>query len=410
MNRAAEPFDAVIFRNLRSAAVDRVRIGIAGIGNIAPINVMGYLDHELCEVVALCDLRKAKVEAMADRWGVPTTYTDLDEMLASDDVDAVEILTPTHMHHDHVIAAAEAGKHISCQKPMANSVAEARNMMEAVGKAGVRFRISECAVHYPPLMKAKELIAQGAIGDPTMVRIKTVVGWCNSDFQTNLEPEGYGWRFNEQSPGGHLFDDVVHKYAAALWLVDQDIRSVQAIVRQAPLFFEAPTAAIWEYERPDLLGMMEVTYAPRMYVRTDYFGADEFFEIQGTDGFIWVTRYTGKLLDLPAVILYRPDGTTTSFTSIDADWASGFRGSARHFVDSLINGSQPDMTGELAIKVLQLCFAVYEASTTRRPVDPASIDGAVSPPWWPPFGTPNKGGAVASEEVRQDVTAANPSD
>ncbi|MGH9208881.1 MAG: Gfo/Idh/MocA family protein, partial [Acidimicrobiales bacterium] len=243
-------------------------------------------------------------------------------------------------------------------------------------------------------VKARELIAEGAIGDPTMIRIKTVVGLSDSAFQSNLEPEGYGWRFNEQSPGGHLFDDVVHKYAAALWLADQDITSVQAIVRQAPLFFEAPTAAIWEYERRDLLGMMEVTYAPNMYVRTDYYGADEFFEIQGTDGFIWVTRYTGKLLDLPAVVLYRPDGTTTAFTSIDADWVSGFRGAARNFVDALLAGDIPDMTGELAIKVLQLCFAVYKASNTQGPVDPASIEGSVSPPWWPPFGPSNTGTKV----------------
>ena len=366
--------------------MDRVRMGIAGIGNIAQLNVLGYLKHDRCDVVALCDPRKDKVEAMAQTWGVPRTYNDLDEMLDADDIDAVEILTPTYMHRDHVIAAAKAGKHISCQKPMANSVADARDMLSAADDAGVRFRISECAIHYPPLMKAKELVTQGAIGDPTMIRIKTVVGLADSEFQNNLEPEGYGWRFNEHSPGGHLFDDVVHKYAIGLWMLDQDIRSVQAVVRQAPLFFEAPTAALWEYERDDLLGMMEVTYAPNMYIRTDYYGADEFVEIQGTDGFIWVTRLTGNLLDLPAVVLYGRDGTTTSFPRINTDWAEGFRGASTHFVDALLSDIQPDMPGELAIKVLQLCFAVYQASNERRPVEPASIDGSVSPPWWPPAG------------------------
>jgi len=366
--------------------MDRVRLGIAGIGNIAQLNVLGYLEHDRCEVVALCDPRQAKVEAMARQWGVGRTYTSLDALLADDEVDAVEILTPTYLHHDHVVAAAQAGKHISCQKPMANSVAEARDMAAAVRQAGVLFRISECALHYPPLVKAKELVAEGAIGQPTMIRIKTVVGSCDSQFQSNLEPEGYGWRFDERSPGGHLFDDVVHKYAVALWMFDQDIRSVQAVVRQAPLFFEAPTAAIWEYERSDLLGMMEVTYAPNMYVRTDYYGADEFFEIQGTDGFIWVTRFTGKLLDLPAVVLYGADGTTTSFSWVNADWAEGFRRASAHFVDCVLEGTQPDMTAELAIKVLQLCFGVYQASNERRPVEPASIEGSVSPPGWPPFG------------------------
>jgi predicted dehydrogenase len=176
----------------------------------------------------------------------------------------------------------------------------------------------------------------------------------------------------------------VHKYAAALWLFDTDVRSVQAVVRKGPVFFEAPTAALWEYEREDLLGLMEVSYAPNMYIRSRYYGADEFFEIQGTDGFVWVTRFTGEMLDLPPLVLYSRDGTTTN-VPVDADWMAGFRGSAGHFVDALLEGSQPEMSGELGIKVLQLAFAVYQASIERRPVDPAAIDGAVSPPWWPPM-------------------------
>src|SRR6266849_2286709 len=81
----------------------------------------------------------------------------------------------------------------------------------------------------------------------------------------------YTWRFNAESQGGHLFDDVMHKYAMALWLVDSDIRSVQSVVRHGPLFFEAPTVALFEYDRDDLLGMMEVSYAPDMFIRSDHY-------------------------------------------------------------------------------------------------------------------------------------------
>jgi predicted dehydrogenase len=365
--------------------LDRVRIGIVGTGNIAPLNVAGYLDHDRCDVVALCDPREEKARQMALEWGVPTVYTALDDLLADDGIDAVEILTPTHLHKEHVLAAINAGKHVSCQKPIANSVADGIAMTEAARREGVVFRVSECFFHYAPLVKAKELIASGVVGAPTMLRIKTVVGTTDTEFQRQLEPQGYVWRFNAQSPGGHLFDDNVHKYAAALWLFDQDVTSVQAIVRQAPLFFEAPTAAIWEYERETLLGMMEVTYAPRMSLRSSYYGADEFFEIQGTDGFIWVTRATGEMLDLPPVVVHHPDGNTTSYSSLDSSWRSGFVNSSRHFVDALLNGrANPEMSGELAVKTLQLCFAVYQASNERRPINPATIEDAVSPPWWPP--------------------------
>jgi predicted dehydrogenase len=366
--------------------MDRVRLGLVGIGNIAPLNAQGYLDHPDCDVVALCEPREEKALKVAAEWDVPKVYTDLDALLADDEIDAVEILTPTHMHRDHVIAAAQAGKHISVQKPVANSVAETREMIAAAERAGVVFRVSECALHYPPLVKARELIADGAIGTPNMIRVKTLVGGrTNSKFQDTLEIEGYIWRFNELSPAGHLFDDVWHKYAAALWLADENVRSVQAVVRQGPLFFEAPTAALWEYERDDLLGLMEVTYAPNMFIRSDYYGADEFFEIQGSDGFIWVTQYTGDLLDLPPVMLYRADGTTTAFSDIDARWPTGFHEASKHFVDSLLAGSKPDMDADLAVRTLQLVFAVYQASNERRPVDPSTIETSVSPPWWPPY-------------------------
>lgn len=364
---------------------ERVRIGVVGTGNIAPLNVAGYLEHPQCDVVAVCDNREPKAQAAAAAWGAGKVYTELDALLADPDVDAVEICTPTMLHREHVLAAVAAGKHVSCQKPLANTVADGRAMVAAAAAAGVVLRVAECNVFFPPLVLAKRLIAEGAIGAPTMCRIKTVVGTTDTDFQKGLDPSGYVWRFNDQSPGGHLFDDMVHKYTTALWLFDQDITSVQAIVRQAPAFFEAPTAAIWEYERSSLLGMMEVTYAPRMFLRSRYYGADEFFEIQGTDGFIWVTRGTGEMLDLAPVILYRPDGSQTHYSNVDANWLTGFTDGSKHFVDALLEGRPTaDLTGEMAIKTLQLCFAVYRASNERRPVDPRTIDTSESPSWWPP--------------------------
>jgi predicted dehydrogenase len=363
--------------------MDRVRLGVVGVGNIAPLNVAGYLEHERCDVVAVCDPRIELAERRAREWEVPRVYTRLEDLLDDSDVDAVEILSPTHLHKDHVVAAARAGKHVSCQKPMANSVADARIMLAAADESGVLFRVSECFYHYPPLVEAKRLIADGAIGTPTMLRIRTVVGDTDSPFQAALDPAGYEWRFDSRSPGGHLFDDVVHKYAVALWLFPERIRSVQAIVRPGALFFEAPTAAIFEYDRDDLLGTMEVTHAPNMRLRTRYYGADEVFEVQGTDGFVWVTRATGEMLDLSPLLWHRSDGTMVGFSNLDADWGTGFRLASRAFVDALLEGTRPEMSGPRAIEVLQLCFAVYQASATRSPVEPVSIEDAASPPWWP---------------------------
>ncbi|MFM8237000.1 MAG: Gfo/Idh/MocA family protein [Actinomycetota bacterium] len=365
--------------------MEHVRIGIVGAGNIATLNVPGYLAHDRCEVVALCDPRPEVLERRAREWGVERTTTDLDELLAADDIDAVEVLSPTPLHAEHAVAALRAGKHVSVQKPIANSIAEAERMVSVAEAAGRVLRVTENCCHYPPLVKARDLIRSGAIGTPPVVRIKTVVGRTESRFQAELDPAGYTWRFDAQSPGGHLFDDVMHKYAMALWLVDTSVRSAQAIVRPGPLFFEAPTVALFEYDRPDLLGMMEVSYAPDMHIASDHYGADEFFEIQGTRGFVWVTRLCGHLhADLAPVVLYEEDGTRTAFTDLDASYDGSFRRAATAFVDGLLAGEVPDLAPATAIEALRLCFAVYQASNERRPVDLAAVPDVVSPVGWPP--------------------------
>ncbi len=367
------------------ALIPRPRIGIVGAGNIASLNVAGYRDDPRCDVIAVCDPKEGRAAEAALAWGADRSYTDLDEMLADPEIDAVEILTPTFLHHDHVLAAIAAGKHVSCQKPLANTVSEARAMTAAAEEAGVVLRVSECFRHYPPLELAKKMVADGAIGRPTQLRLRTVVGQTDSAFQAGLEIEGYLWRMTATSPGGHLFDDMIHKYAVALWMFDQDIVSVQAVVRRRDHYFE-PCAAIFEYEDPSILGTMDVGYAPAMWLRSAYYGADEFFEIQGDEGFLWVTRCTGQMLDLPAVVHYdgtRGKQTTTSFPSVDEDWGAGFRRASVHFIDTLVDGVPPEMSGDEAVKALQLCFAVYEAGNTRQAIDPRKITDSVVPDGWP---------------------------
>src|SRR5215469_15661709 len=112
-------------------SLDRVRMGIVGVGNIATLNVPGYLEHEQCDVVALCDPRPDVLERRQQEWGVERGYTDLDGLLNDPDIDAVEILSPTPLHAEQTITALQAGKHVSCQKPIANSVADGRKMVEA---------------------------------------------------------------------------------------------------------------------------------------------------------------------------------------------------------------------------------------------------------------------------------------
>ena len=352
--------------------MDRVRMGIVGVGNVATLNVPGYVSHERCDLIALCDPRPDVLERRGKEWGVERLYESLDALLADDDVDAVEILSPTPMHADHVIAAARAGKHISVQKPIANSVADGRRMVQTAADAGVVFRVTENCCHYEPLEKAKSLIASGAIGTPTVVRIKTVVGRTDSKFQANLDPAGYTWRFNAREPGRPPVRrrDAQVRHGAVARRRGSAAGPVGGTSGSALL--RGADRRDWEYARDDLLGMMEVSYAPDMYIRSTHCGADEFFEIQGTRGFVWVTRLCGQIHDLPSVILYEEDGTRTTFGDVDPDVRPVVRALGRPFRRCAPRGHNPRPRPEACDQVVAALLrrvSGIEPGLGRRPVD-----------------------------------------
>src|ERR1700728_3821685 len=121
--------------------MDRVRLGVLGAGNIAVMNVRGYLEDPRCDIVAVCDTDEEIGRLAAKEWGSASYYANLSELLADDSIDAVEVLTPTHLHHDHVIACLEAGKSVSVQKPVANSVEDALEMQAVAERTGRTLRL-----------------------------------------------------------------------------------------------------------------------------------------------------------------------------------------------------------------------------------------------------------------------------
>src|SRR3989441_1919915 len=145
--------------------MDRVRLAIVGCGNISQLNAPGYLQHPRCDVVALCDTASERAKRRAREWGIsPRVYSDFAQVLHDASVDAVELLTPTWLHSDQIVAAPQAGKHVSCQKPLATTIAEADRIAAAVAPARTMFPVTDNFLYYPPIMKAKELLDAGAIG------------------------------------------------------------------------------------------------------------------------------------------------------------------------------------------------------------------------------------------------------
>src|SRR5262245_19790102 len=133
--------------------MDRVRLAIVGCGNICQLNAPGYLEHPRCDVVALCDTDRVRAERRGQQWGLkPRIYTDYAALLDDPGVDAIELSTPTYLHAEQIVGGLAAGKHVSCQKPIAVSVAEADRIAAAVARARTTFRVTENFLYYPPIV------------------------------------------------------------------------------------------------------------------------------------------------------------------------------------------------------------------------------------------------------------------
>ena len=353
--------------------MDRLRLAIVGCGNISQLNAPGYLTHRRCEVVALCDASPERAKRRARDWGIaPRIYSDLAQVLDDTAVDAVELLTPTWLHAEQIVAALGAGKHVSCQKPLAVSLAEAARIAQAVARARTVFRVTENFLYYPPILKAKALLDSGIIGEPSLVRIHTTRAQAIVGQAIELEPDALVWRRDPgRNPGGVLYDDGVHKYAtAALWI--GEIGDVSAIVsRGADFTMETPSVATWRFKDRDCLGIVDYTHASELTIRGRYYKVDEFFEIHGSRGILWVTRCSGEMLDLPPVMVLR--GAETTAYQVESDWRLGFDGAARDFVDGVLDGRQPAQDVHAATQMLRVPLAIYEAARTGRTVSPESL-------------------------------------
>lgn len=349
----------------------KLRAAIAGVGDISMMHRPGYVDNPDCELYAICDPDARRLEIRANEWKPRKAYSDYSELLADPDVDIVEVLTPHHLHADMVVAAARAGKHVSVQKPMCNTVAEADRMIEAAKRAGVKLKVFENFVFYPPYVKAKELIAAGDIGEPLTVRFK--LGTCLFGARYYpLSVELWHMLEVEKGMGQAIYDDGYHKLSQAIDLIGE-IDAVRGWVDRSFAYADMPGLLMWRYKNSECLGTFDLGLSPNLFNRSKYFAADERIDITGTKGSISITRCSAQMLDAPALILTK-EGQRTLFDDIRADWQDSFTDSTRHFVQCVKNDGEPLLTGERARQVMRFAYACIIAGKTRAEVRPDEID------------------------------------
>jgi len=372
--------------------MSKLKVGIIGCGRIFDLNVLGYLDSEDVEITCLCDKKVKNAEDKIESFNLGPNikvYKDYKQMLDSEEIDILEVLLPHNLHCEVTVYAADkVSKGISVQKPMATTIKECDEMINACGKNNVKLKIFENFCFYSPIARAKELIKEGIIGEPTSIRVKTAVagsgGW-------DVPTSAWRWRYDAQSCGGGLecgspivFDDGYHKFWVALFLFDEKVKEVFAwIDRLRDL--DVPAYIMWKYLPPEgskfimpHYGTIEFTLSPEMNIPSNYYACDEFIEIVGSQGMMWINQATAGGNEMsnseifPAITIYR-DGEVKTITEIPRDWKHSFINSTKHFIEVIKNNGIPLLTGEEGKYCTQFALAALKSSLTGEKLSPDDI-------------------------------------
>ncbi len=268
--------------------MSKLRVAFIGAGRIADLHALGYRDNPDAELYAVCDADPEHAARRAAEWGAGLSLTDYRELLTDPQVDAVEVLTPHHLHEEMAVAALAAGKHVSLQKPMARTLAEADAIVGAAAAAPGRvFRVFENYRYYPPYVRAKELLDAGEIGRPVTLRMKVIGGHPKHGWHVPVK--SWAWRFNEDLSGGgsSIFDHGYHMFSVAMWFfgaVEEVFAWIERTELVAGVSIDSPAVLVWRHREKGRFGSWETVNSAEMMVRSRYYSNDEWVEITGTAG------------------------------------------------------------------------------------------------------------------------------
>ena len=199
---------------------ERVRVGVVGTSGWTNLAYLpGLTAHPGAELAAICGRDRARAEERARQYGIPRVFTDYRELIAAGDLQALAVVAPDDLHHPIVMAALGAGLHVLCEKPLALTAAQAREMYQAAEAAGVRHMVHFTNRWFPPSIHFHHLIAEGYVGRPYHCNIRYFVGYARD--------AAYRWRYDRRRAHGVLGDLGSHLIDLARWCVD-DIARVSA--------------------------------------------------------------------------------------------------------------------------------------------------------------------------------------
>lgn len=317
-----------------------VRWGLIGCGDIAQKRVAPALrDLPNVDFVAVNRAQPELAAGFAKQFGVRKWFAHWQELLADPEIEAVYIATPVHLHAEQTIAAAEAGKHVLCEKPMALNVEECDRMIAASQANGVKLGIAYYRHFYPVIARIKEILALGEIGQPILSQI-------NAFEWNDMQPDHprYWFFTKAKSGGGPMMDFGCHRIEVLMNLFGL-INRVQAF-NDALLFdreVEDTSGAFFKFEA-GLRAILTVTHAAFESQDTlDIFGAQGSLHVQVLNrGDLLVKTASGERREL------HPPHANLQFPSID------------DFTQAIIEDRTPGVTAEIGREVARIEEEIYK--------------------------------------------------
>jgi predicted dehydrogenase len=334
---------------------DKLGVCIIGAGRAGLIHAVNFAKGiKNARLTAIAEPDSETAQQACRELELDRRYQDYRHALEDDAVDAVVVVTPTAYHKDIVVAAADAGKHILCEKPMAMTVAECDAMIAAAEKSKVVLQIGFMRRFDQSFVYAREQIKQGAIGDVVLVKSLT---------RGPSIPQR--WQYDVAKSNGPLAEVNSHDIDTLRWFTESEFEQVFAIAGN----YRCPEA---KSEFPDFYDnvVMVATFANGLQGSIDgavsvRYGYDARLEVVGTEGVLFV----GRLDQSGVVVCNQISGLKAPAV---ASWRNLFAEAYRHedqgFVDAVLNGTPPAVTGHDGKMAVKVVIAGNQSILQKKPI------------------------------------------
>ncbi|WP_341530905.1 Gfo/Idh/MocA family oxidoreductase [Nostoc sp. UHCC 0302] len=329
---------------------------IVGLGKFATQQIIpSFGECKRSKLVALVSGDRAKAEQYAQQYGVNPkniyNYQNFDSIRNNPEVDVIYIILPNGLHAEYSIRAAQAGKHIMCEKPMAINVEECQAMINAAKKSDRKLMIAYRAQYEPYNLAAIELAQSGKLG-----KLKAIV----SDHGRNLDPKDPAdrWRANKKlAGGGSLYDIGIYALNATRYITGEEPQEISAMMYSTPgdpRFGEVEENVNFMLRFPSgVLANCTSSYGYADTKRIQVFGADATLELDPATDY-YQHRLTIK----------RKDGNEER----NIEEKNQFALEIDHLSESIIQNKQPKTPGEEGLQDVRLMQLIYEAARTGKTI------------------------------------------